>query len=327
MGTKLIAFIAAATLALWPAPDRPALAQCALPVPESPSPGQVQAAMSQARDHGFLWRVRKEGRTSYVYGTMHVGRLEWMFPGPAVGLALRDADVLALELDPFDPQMQSRLAAAIAAMPHETIPEALEQRLRSAAESLCVPYESIAALAPEFQIVTLDAFAGRPYQLEARFGTDLGLAAVARAAGKEIVSMETPESQVQALALRDPGLTQAFVEASLEELEPGRSAEHLIRISRAWAGSDYEDLAHYADWCLCLDTEIERLMMKRLLDERNPSLAETVDRLHQSGKRVFAAVGSLHMFGPTGLPQLLEKRGYRVERVELARHTQEGSAP
>jgi len=35
------------------------------------------------------------------------------------------------------------------------------------------------------------------------------------------------------------------------------------------------------------------------------------------GKQVFAAVGSLHMIGPMGLPALMAQRGYRVERVEF----------
>jgi uncharacterized protein YbaP (TraB family) len=32
---------------------------------------------------------------------------------------------------------------------------------------------------------------------------------------------------------------------------------------------------------------------------------------------VFAAVGSLHMTGPKGLPRLLGQRGYTVERVKF----------
>jgi len=34
---------------------------------------------------------------------------------------------------------------------------------------------------------------------------------------------------------------------------------------------------------------------------------------------VFAAVGSLHMIGPKGLPALLAERGYRIERIKPAR--------
>jgi uncharacterized protein YbaP (TraB family) len=76
-------------------------------------------------------------------------------------------------------------------------------------------------------------------------------------------------------------------------------------------------MSHFNEWCECLDTEIEREMMKRLLDDRNPNLAEHIDAIHKSGKTVFAAVGSLHMFGSIGLPALMQKRGYRVERVDL----------
>lgn len=53
-----------------------------------------------------------------------------------------------------------------------------------------------------------------------------------------------------------------------------------------------------------------------MLDDRNPQLADHIDQLHRSGKTVFAAVGSLHMTGPTGLPSLMEKRGYQIERVK-----------
>ena len=55
--------------------------------------------------------------------------------------------------------------------------------------------------------------------------------------------------------------------------------------------------------------------MARLLDARNPALAEGIDALHASGRRVFAAVGALHFIGPLGLTALLGQRGYRVERV------------
>ena len=59
--------------------------------------------------------------------------------------------------------------------------------------------------------------------------------------------------------------------------------------------------------------------MKRLLDDRNPASPTRIDALHAGGQRVFAAVGSLHMIGPNGLPALMGERGYRVERIVPAR--------
>ena len=57
--------------------------------------------------------------------------------------------------------------------------------------------------------------------------------------------------------------------------------------------------------------------MKRMLDDRNPLLAAAIDACTAAARAVFAAVGSLHMIGPTGLPALLRQRGYRVEQVRL----------
>jgi uncharacterized protein YbaP (TraB family) len=38
---------------------------------------------------------------------------------------------------------------------------------------------------------------------------------------------------------------------------------------------------------------------------------------HREGRRVFAAVGALHMVGPQSLPRLLERQGFRVERIRF----------
>ena len=64
-----------------------------------------------------------------------------------------------------------------------------------------------------------------------------------------------------------------------------------------------------------MKTRSDRAAMTRLLDDRNPALADAIDALHASGKRLFAAVGSLHMVGPGGLPARLAQRGYRVEHI------------
>ena len=59
-------------------------------------------------------------------------------------------------------------------------------------------------------------------------------------------------------------------------------------------------------------------MLARLNDARNPAMAERIAALHGEGRRVFAAVGALHMTGAQGLPRLLRERGFTVERVVFA---------
>jgi uncharacterized protein YbaP (TraB family) len=282
-----------------------------------PTQEMMQAAMQNAKDRGFLWRITKDGHTSYLYGTMHVGKLEWTFPGPTVREALRASDTMALELDVLDPQIQAQMRQEMAGLKGFTLPDELDARLRRDAAALCVPWESLAGSPPELQIVVLDVMAGREEGLDAAYAVDGTLAAIGHASHQQMVSLETPAFQMHALLMKTREETIAYVEDNLDELESASARVQLKRLATAWAHSDYADMARYPEWCECLRTPEERAMMKRMLDERNPAMADKIDALHREGRRVFAAVGSMHMFGPAGLPALLRQKGYAVERVEL----------
>jgi uncharacterized protein YbaP (TraB family) len=287
------------------------------PVAEKPTPEMLQNAARNARDRGFLWRISKDGHTSYLYGTIHVGKFDWVFPGPSVMKAISETDTVALELDDLDADIQNRMVKEMTAMHSAALPEALVKRMRQQADSACVSYNSIARLSPELQITTLTLMVGRGEGLDASYAIDGVLAGIGHGARKNMVSLETPELQLQMLQMRNQQETISFVQDGLDELESGRSRSLLNRVSQVWANADYTEMSHFNEWCECLDSEIEREVMRRLLDERNPDLANRIDALHGSGKQVFAAVGSLHMFGPIGLPVLMEKRGFKVERVDF----------
>ena len=110
-----------------------------------------------------------------------------------------------------------------------------------------------------------------------------------------------------------------FVTASLDELDAGRSGPVLARLASAWADGNLAELEGYERWCDCLGSAAERAARKRLIDDRNPLLAQAFDELHAGGRSVFAAVGSLHMIGPGGLPSLLRQRGFAVEPIRFGR--------
>lgn len=288
------------------------------PVAPPLTAGGLTAGMSAAKDHGFIWRLSKDGRVSYLYGTIHAARPEWMFPGPTLAGALRESDTLALELDVLDPDLQARLVAGVTAR-REPLPAALVRRIDRQIKAGCVDAAAFAKLAPEFQVASLGVMAARRDGLDPANAIDLVLAAVARQLGKPVVSLETPELQVQALLMPTQAETIEFVKSALDELESGRTRPMLKRMAKVWTDGDYAELSRYERWCECMGTASERAAMKRLLDDRNPAIAEAIDKLHGGGQRVFAAVGSLHMIGPNGLPVLLRKRGYKVEQGDFPR--------
>ena len=287
------------------------------PEARQPSPAQIEAGMKNARDRGFLWRATREGRTSYLYGTIHVGRAEWLFPGPEVLRAVRSSDTIALELDIMDPALMRRLQEGTAKKPDLALPEALSRRLKVQVQAACLPEEFVSATAPEMVATTLTVMSARKDGLDPAYGVDAVYASMARGLGKPVTSLETPELQLALLLGGTPAESLAAIDSALDDLESGKAAPLLARMARMWAAGQLGELEAYAKWCECLETEEDRLMMKKLLDERNPGLAKGIEAIHASGKSVFAAVGSLHMIGKVGLPALLAERGFKVERVDF----------
>lgn len=313
-----MATLSAAQAAAVAAPQRGSPPPAACPPEARPAtPEQLQAGLRAARDRGFLWKATKEGRHLWLYGTMHVGRFDWIFPGPHLTEALRAIDTLALELDFGDADLMRRLGALMAPGPAAPVPDAaLRERLARQAAAACMPLEALGSLHPVMQAMTLTMASARWDGLDAAYAQEQMLSGFARGARKPIVSLETPELQMGVLIPREPDQALALVDQTLQQLEQGTARRVMARMAEAWARGALDDLERYAEWCECADSEADRALLRQLNDDRNPALAERIDALHAQGKTVLAAVGALHMTGPQALPRLLARRGYTVRRVE-----------
>ncbi|MDR6535789.1 TraB/GumN family protein [Variovorax soli] len=287
----------------------------AAPVPDL-SPAALSRAMASGTDRGLLWRIEKDGHRSWLYGTMHLGKAEWMIPGRRVLRALMQSDTLALELDLEDPATVAVFSTpADAAASARLLTPERQRRLDRQVAAACLPEGALASLRPILQVTTLAMLAARAEGLYGDFGSEPVLSGLARARGKPVVALESAASQLKMLMGDSEAEEGEQVDQALDELESGRAGALAGELAQAWARNDGSRLESYAQWCDCVRTPAERRALLRLLDERNPGLAEGIARLHEQGRRVFGAVGALHMVGPAGLPALLAARGFRVTPV------------
>jgi uncharacterized protein YbaP (TraB family) len=286
--------------------------ECPQPLAQ-PTPQQLQEAASRARDRGVLWRVSKDGRTHHLYGTIHVGTLDWMFPGPKLREAMMAAQVVALEIDPTDPSVQAAVARA-GNMPRPELASALVERMKQQIERACLP-PALHTAHPMIQAITLSLVEAMRANLRPEFAQELALAGFARARGVPVTSLETPERQIAALMPADPASIPTLMTRMLDQLEAGQSRRYLRRLTELWERGDLDELAGYERWCECVSTSEEKAMMAAINDDRNPQIADKITELHANGKVLLVAVGALHMTGPKSLTSLLTGRGFSVERV------------
>jgi uncharacterized protein YbaP (TraB family) len=90
----------------------------------------LRQAQQQAADRGLLWRISRGGRESFLYGTLHAGRAEWLALGPQTEAALNRTGVLALEINVVDPAVQAALREVTQGPPRR-LPAELMQALRA----------------------------------------------------------------------------------------------------------------------------------------------------------------------------------------------------
>lgn len=284
------------------------------PQASAPTPQQLQAARAQARDRGALWRIGRDGRVSWLYGTLHLGKLEWAMPGPKLTQALLAVDAVALELDVSDPATLAQLAQST---PVLIPPAALQQRLARQMAAACVPASALSSWHPVLQVLALSGLDARWIGLDPGYGVEHVLAGFARASKLPVIALETPAIQMQALVPAQPEEAQLFLEVLLTQLESGLTRRVMGRLAHAWADGDLDTVSTYKDWCECIDGEDDRAALRRINDDRNLHMADRIAHLHGQGQRLFAAVGLLHMTGAQALPRLLAERGFTVERVAL----------
>jgi uncharacterized protein YbaP (TraB family) len=296
---------AEATRSVLPAVATPSLASapaartlCPPALPQASAAEQAAAP----RDRGLLWRATRDGRVLHLYGTLHVGKPHWKKLGPRTSAALRDSDVLALEIDPLDPA----LGAAMAELPYpRQFSAAMRERLELAYRRACMAPEALATLHPLLQLTTLTVMEARWFGMDPAYSAELTLAGQPRNGSRRLVALETPSVQIRALVPAEEAEAQAMFEQGLEKL------------ATAWEKGDLATLEDPSAWCECQLNDTDRALMARLTEARNAALADGIVAQHRAGKRVFAAVGALHMAGPQSLPRLLEQQGFKVERVRF----------
>lgn len=288
---------------------------CLHPLPQV-SQAQWTDYAKAAQDKGLLWRLEKDGRTSWLLGTIHVNRVDTTVLGPRAMAALRQSDVVAPELNVLDPVVLTELLRALAE-PLPELPDALRSRVNKVLQEGCHPQAHNSALISKRLLMpSLILSAGRAQGLFADLSVDSFILGSAQTLKKEIHALEDVAIQKKAMDAMAFGVHfESKLQETLTNIETGAVQRFLEKFHQVWLKGDVRALASYADWCGCMNTPEDVRVNRHINDDRNPALADGIARLHASGKSVFAAIGMLHMTGSSAVHELLSQKGFKVSFI------------
>ena len=292
--------------------------------------GLKQEAAATPNGDALLWKVASPGRPhSYIFGTMHISDPRLLALNPQIKRAFADSEVLALEItEILDPAAMASKAFSLlqytsygAQGSLDDVLETEDARLveTKAREKLGLPWSVARKMRPWALMGSL-ALPACELQRKRKSQPflDLKLGQDAQAAGKQVVALETLESQMTAMA----SLPESFaVNGLLQSVRLGSRMDDLFEtmtqlylqqdIATIWAlmrrigDEGFVEPEQNQDYA-----EFQRI----IVDARNASMVESARPLLEKGG-AFVAIGALHLPGDKGIISLLREIGYTVTAV------------
>lgn len=284
--------------------------------------GKVLAALAAAFWCAFgglaqakpaLWVVRDADSEIYLFGTLHMldGRLAWQ--SPLLQQVYERAECVWFEADVSgDPRQARQLMARHGVDPSRRLTQKLSPRLMRRLTPILqrqqISYAAVDSLRPwaAAMVLSVEPLQPRGYSIDK--GADAVVARQAARAAKPMRTFETMEDQIRLLASLPDEVGEEYLESVIDDqTRPGRSLEE------AWAEGDLDALAKG----LVDDMRKNQpALYEALLKDRNEAWTRTLTREMRGNGVQLVNVGALHMVGKDGLPALLRKRGFTVERVQ-----------
>jgi len=270
------------------------------------------------RNKLFMWKATKGNQTIFLLGTIHIARPEF-YPLPSpIESALTQADSLVVELaiDRIDKSQMLKSLQNVAAY---TAGDSLEKHLTPKTKEALAAYlkwsgESLAMYndyKPWMVQMLLESAAMRREGFASDLGIDRHLLSAAKKRNKKVLELETTESQFKALSSATDAEQDKLLFLSLSELK--QLSERIQQFEKAWRTGD--DAAMLKATQIDAGTEDLRKFHDEIILKRNILMTEKLEQLAKGQSIVLCAVGSAHLVGDKGIPNLVKAKGYNVEQV------------
>lgn len=287
-------------------------------VAQATAKATAQSAPAYGPPRGALYRIHHQGKTSYLFGTIHVGTANFNPLGAEVARALEQTGKLVLELDvrndlPLQDALRKHgLYAAGNSIDRHVAADTL-QRLERSLDELGIPLADVQHMKPWLLANLLLGLHLDRSGFRRQHGAEYVL--LAAAPGKTVMPLETAEYQMSLFDSMSAPLQEEYLREALIELEDGSALEKARALIDAWANADRAQLDFLWRRSLDENSRTSEFTHRVLLEQRNPAMASKVEELLKEDGGSFVGVGLLHLIGESGLPALLRQRGYAVEKV------------
>jgi uncharacterized protein len=264
---------------------------------------------------GLLWKIDKTGqKTSYLYGTMHVGDPRVVNLAPEVEVAFRNADRFAMEML-LNFRAQAIIFSGSFFNDGRTLrtvmqPDKYKKLLALLNRRFFVPESLIVNMRPWAVLVMLMI----PEEARSNIESTVDMVLYRRAAMRKIplLGLETAEEQLAVFESLTIEEQLWMLNKSVEEYN--KISDQMPSMLNTYVNRDLEGLVRLQEKYMYDDSDIDDRFMHSLIDKRNIRMVDRMQGYLKQGN-AFIAIGALHLPGKNGVLHLLEQQGYVVKSI------------
>jgi uncharacterized protein YbaP (TraB family) len=261
-----------------------------------------------------LWKVTSKGGNVYLLGSVHLLRKDAYPLNQSIEQAFTRSTRVVLEVDMDESAASAQLLLSKGLLPgQKTLKEILSadtfKLVKQKMEAQGSNIETMQRFKPWLLMLTLTISEMQRLGYDAQYGIDKHFYDRARKSSKEVLSLETAEYQINLLDSLPAATQEAALLQTLKEFDLFQ--KEFSQIVKAWSSGDATGLEasllgsfnEYPD------------VYEKLLLERNRNWIPKIEAFLGSQSDVLVIVGAAHLVGPSGVVELLRKKGYSVEQM------------
>jgi len=262
-----------------------------------------------------IWKIESDSNTVYLMGSIHFLK-EADYPlDDRYGQCYEDAENVVFELN-FDstqtPAFQ-QYTVMKAFYPQGgtfqgSVSDSTYSLVKNKLLELGMPVEKLNSFQPWFIAITMLSLNLQKLGFDPKLGVDMHFFERAKEAQKNIIGLELPEYQLDLLSTLGGEDQEDFIIQAIDQFDDMES--DFQNLVDAWDAGDLEKL----DELLNKGFEEYPALKQSLLIDRNYNWLDDVIGYTKNNEDYLVIVGSGHLAGEEGLIELIEAKGYAVER-------------
>lgn len=266
----------------------------------------------------LMWKLSSKTNSAYVLGSVHLGDKS-LYPLPAViENAFKAASVLIVEVDlrKIDPLEAQEMMAASGAYPagddlFKHITPETRDKLTAFLGGYGLPPELFSRMRPWMLGTMLQMLPLLKDGLNPNEGIDSYF--LNKSGDKRVEQLEDAEWQIKLLASMPDTLSDDWLSSAIAQAK--ESKEDWTKLESYWKEGAADKLDELTTSTSMGDSPEEKTFERRLREDRNPHMADALEKCLHSTDSCFMIVGAAHVVGKEGIVKLMQARGYRVEQA------------